>query len=203
MASDADEIISLYERRARDFASERSRALFEKPWLDKFLALVPEKGRVLDIGCGFGEPIARYMIESGRGVTGVDSSPTMISLCEKLAPGETWMVCDMRKLDAGKRFDGVIAWDSFFHLTRDDQRRMFPIFEAHALPGAPLMFTSGPRDGEAIGSYHGEPLYHASLDPADYRALLSQHGFEVLEFAESDPSCGDHTIWLARRRPAL
>ena len=40
---------------------------------------------------------------------------------------------------------------------------MFGVFARHAAPGARLMFTSGPSEGESIGSYHGEPLYHAPV----------------------------------------
>ena len=76
---------------------------------------------------------------------------------------------------------------------------MFPIFAAHAGQAAALMFTSGPRHGEAIGTFHGEPLYHGSLDPAEYRALLDKHGFEVAAHVAEDPSCGGHTVWLAQR----
>ena len=67
-------------------------------------------------------------------------------------------------------------------------------------PRAALMFTSGPAHGEAIGSYRGEPLYHASLDAAEYRALLSANGFEVMAHMVEDPNCGHHTIWLAKLR---
>jgi hypothetical protein len=78
---------------------------------------------------------------------------------------------------------------------------MFAIFRAHAAPGAALMFTSGPSDGEAIGTFHGEPLYHASLAPDEYRALLRRHGFDVISHRAEDPGCGGRTIWLARLRP--
>lgn len=61
------------------------------------------------------------------------------------------------------------------------------------------MFTSGSSHGEAIGSFEGEPLYHGSLDPAEYRDLLAQNGFTVVAHAVADPSCGHHTIWLARQ----
>src|SRR5512139_1225680 len=105
----------------------------------------------------------------------------------------------MRYLAVRRRFPGLIACDSFFHLTFDDQRRRFPSFPAHALPGAPLWFSSGPRHGEAIGTLHGEPLYHASLDPAEYRSLLAANGFSVVDHVAEDPSCGGHTVWLARR----
>jgi hypothetical protein len=46
--------------------------------------------------------------------------------------------------------------------------------------------------------FAGEPLFHASLSPDAYRALLSQHGFEVVAFVPEDPTCGQHTVWLAR-----
>ncbi|WP_225421317.1 hypothetical protein [Sphingomonas parva] len=75
---------------------------------------------------------------------------------------------------------------------------MFGIFAAHAAPGAALLFTSGPAAGEAIGTMHGEPLYHASLDPAEYRTLLREHDFAVIDHVVEDPDCGGHTIWLAR-----
>ena len=105
----------------------------------------------------------------------------------------------MRQLALNKTFDGLIAWDSFFHLTYRDQRRMFPIFAAHAGPGAALIFNSGPRHGEAIGQFAGERLYHASLDPIEYRALLDANGFAVVAHVVEDHACGGRTIWLAQR----
>lgn len=202
--SDAERIVDLYERKAHDWAADRRRQthLFEQGWLDRFLALVPESGTVLDLGCGFGRPIAAYLIGQGRAVTGVDSSPTMIALCQADFPQQDWRVADMRRLDLGRRFGGILAWDSFFHLTYDDQRRMFPLFAANAAPGAPLMFTSGPAPGEAIGELHGEPLYHASLAPDEYRALLGANGFAVVDARMNDAGCGGHSVWLARRAEA-
>jgi SAM-dependent methyltransferase len=155
---------------------------------------------VLDIGCGSGEPIARYVIGSGRRVIGADSSPGMISLCKARFPDATWIVADMRSLALDRRANGILAWDSFFHLRQNDQRKMFSIFRRHAAPKAALMFTSGPSEGEAIGSYEGEPLYHASLSQQEYRALLDREDFDVVSFAAEDQDCGGHTIWLAQLR---
>ncbi len=123
----------------------------------------------------------------------------MIALCRENFPERQWFVADMRTLDLGRCFEGIMAWDSFFHLSFDDQRAMFPVFRAHAAPGAPLLFTSGPRHGEAIGKLRGEPLYHASLDPDEYRALLAANDFAVVAERMEDPECGGHSVWLARR----
>ncbi len=77
---------------------------------------------------------------------------------------------------------------------------MFPIFRALAAPRAALMFTSGPAHGEAIGRLEGEPLYHASLDAAEYQNLLEAAGFGVVASVAEDKTCGGRTVWLAQFR---
>jgi hypothetical protein len=67
---------------------------------------------------------------------------------------------------------------------------MFEVFREHATPSAVLMFNAGPSHGEAIGSYRGDPLYHASLDPAEYAKLLGGIGFNILAHVVEDPQAG-------------
>jgi SAM-dependent methyltransferase len=198
-SEEAAGIIDLYQRKAQDWIESRARSdLFEKPWIDRFRTLLPPAGSILDVGCGSAEPLAAYLIELGHPVAGVDSSPAMIDACRKRFPKQEWIVADMRTLALRRQFSGILAWDSFFHLCHDDQRRMFPVFRQHAAPNAALMFTSGPAHGEAIGNFGGEPLYHASLDPVEYRSLLDRNGFRVASHVVEDPGCGGHTIWLAQ-----
>lgn len=197
--ADADRIVGLYERHAHAWDSERGGDLIiEKTWMDRFVALLRPGASILDIGCGSGQPIARHLIEHGFHIAGIDSSPTMISLCGERFPDQEWLVADMRTLSLNRKFHGIIAWDSFFHLPHDQQRRMFAIFREHSAAGAALMFTSGPSHGEAIGSLCGERLYPASLSPAEYRELLASHGFSVMAHRAEDSLCGRHTVWLAR-----
>jgi SAM-dependent methyltransferase len=204
VSTDAERIIDIYERHADAWVDARLRegCLYERGWLDRFCALVPPGGSVLDIGCGAGEPIARYVCAHGYAITGVDSSPAMIAKFRARLSGQQALVSDMRALSLGRLFHGILAWDSFFHLNHEDQRRMFPIFRAHAAPRAPLMFTSGPAHGEAIGRLEGEPLYHASLDAAEYRKLLEDGGFAVVASIAKDQTCGGRTVWLAQFREA-
>lgn len=159
-------------------------------------------GTVLDVGCGMAEPIGAYVMAAGRRLVGVDSSPTLVGLARARYPDHEWLVGDMRTLDLGRRYDGILAWDSAFHLYARGQHGMFPRFAAHARPGARLMFTSGTAAGEAIGEYRGEPLYHASLATDDYERLLRTHGFARRAYVAEDPCCGRHTVWLAIRDAA-
>lgn len=193
------QVIELYERRAAAWEADRRHTDFaERAWLDRWIELMPAGGRVLDIGCGFGWPIADCLISRGLRVTGIDESPAMIARCRERFPLQEWQVADMRKLALPSTFDAIIAWDSFFHLSGMDQQSMFPIFRKHAASGCALLFTSGPEEGEAIGQLYGETLYHASLAPDHYRALLKANDFTVRGHCAEDPTCGGHTVWLVQ-----
>ena len=195
----ARNVLELYERHAAEWEADRRLTDFaERAWLDRWIEFMPAGGRVLDIGCGFGWPIADYLISRGLQVTGIDASPAMIARCRESFPDQQLHVADMRELALEATFDGILAWDSFFHLTGLDQQSMFPIFRKHAAPGCALMFTSGPSEGEALGRLYGEALYHASLAPDQYQALLNSNGFVVRGHRAEDPTCGGHTIWLAQ-----
>ena len=189
-----------YQRHAERWDRERShpRPLMERPYLDAVSSHLQHGGSVLDLGCGNGVPIARYFLEGGYAVTGVDAASAMIAHCRQRFPKAEWIEADMRGLDLDRRFDAIIAWDSFFHLDQDEQRAMFAIFQRHIAPGGALLFTSGPHSGTAIGCMYGEDLFHASLAPEEYRALLAATGFDVLQFVPEDQKCGGHTIWLAQ-----
>jgi SAM-dependent methyltransferase len=199
MAGEDANIVALYERHALAFDELRGKNLFEKPWLDRFTRLVAPRGHILDLGCGAAEPLAASLIKSGFRVTGVDTSETLIGLCRTRFPERAWFVGDMRTFDVPATFDGVLAWHSFFHLNQNDQRAMFPRFAKLAAPGAALMFTSGHFEGEAMGEFGGEPLFHASLGVDEYHALLGENGFEVEAQVMQDPECGGATVWLARK----
>ncbi len=194
-----DRIIGLYEEHALAWDEARGTKLLEQEWLEPFVSALPRGASIFDIGCGSGEPIARHLIERGFALTGIDSSSSLIALCRQRFPDHEWLVGDMRELALGRRFDGILAWHSFFHLNFDDQRAMFPRFAAHAAPGAVLMFTSGPAHGEAIGEWQGEPLYHASLAPDEYRSLLAATGFVVETFNPGESGAEGPSVWLARQ----
>ena len=190
---------TVYEAVARQFDRDRSKALVERYYLDALLSRLGGQREILDLGCGSAEPIARFFIDAGCRVTGIDAAAAMIALCRERYPDGDWREADMCGLDLGHRFDAIIAWDSFFHLSPEEQRAMFPVFARHAAPGALLLFTSGPQAGVAMGEIYSRPLYHASLDAAEYENLLATEGFRVLLHRVEDPDCGRHTVWLAER----
>lgn len=197
----SERIVDLYERQAHNWDADRGRSLFEKPWLDRFAALLPPGASILDIGCGSAEPIGRYLIEEGFHLAGVDSSPTLIALCRARFPTQNWTVADMRTLALGQTFHGLIAWDSFFHLSHAHQRCMFPIFRKHAAPGrgVAVHHRTGARrvDRQLSGR---AALSRQSVGNGVPRAVGGQR-FAVVRSVAEDPDCGGHTVWPAQLNP--
>lgn len=195
------DITQIYTDIAAWFDQTRGRSLMEKPYLDRALHLAGTSApAVLDLGCGTAEPIAAYMISRGAVLTGIDGAPPMIDLCKKRFPAQQWYVKDMRGLDLGMRFDIVIAWHSFFHLTAVEQRAMFPVFARHLRDGGIVVFTSGSEEGVAWGDMQGHKIHHASLSPQEYSTLAAQHGFAVADHSPDDKECGGATVWTLQKR---
>jgi SAM-dependent methyltransferase len=199
MATRSDANLEVYEAQAAAYDRLRSQALVEARWLARFAARLPAGGRVLDLGCGTGAPIAAWFAAEGFRVTGVDWSAAMLAQARARAPQGDWRQADMRTLALGETFDGLIAWDSFFHLTRDEQRATLPRLARHIAPGGVMLLTVGPRDGEAHGAVGGQPVYHASLSPAEYARRLEEAGLRLTGFLAEDPETGHHTVLMARK----
>ena len=194
-----DQIVEHYERHAHAFDLDRGRQFVERPWIERFIMPLPRGGAILDLGCGGGEPIARYLVDHGFLVTGIDTSETMIGLARTRFPRHRWLQIDMRTLAIGVRFEGVLAWGSLFHLAQDDQAAMIARMAAWLKPGGRLLFNSGPARGTAMGTYRGDAVFHASLDPAEYRAAFLRAGLVEMAHVAEDPGCGGATVWLARK----
>ncbi len=199
MTSHPDTTRAVYEDKADAFDKARSRALFEARWLARFTAALPQGAHILDLGCGTGEPIARWFLAEGFKVTGADYAEPMLDIARQRWPDGDWRQADMRALDLGQTFDGIICWNSFFHLTMDEQRACIPRLAEHLKPDGSLMLTVGPREGDVTGTVAGETVFHSSLSPAEYATILQDNGLRLTGFLAEDPETQAHTVLMARK----
>ncbi|MEC8201857.1 MAG: class I SAM-dependent methyltransferase [Pseudomonadota bacterium] len=73
-----------------------------------------------------GDPSAAFVAGRGFRVTGIDADPAMLAIARLKALAGDWWLGNMRTRDLLERFSGLIGWDSFFHLTQDEQRAVLP-----------------------------------------------------------------------------
>ncbi len=186
----------VYEEHGAAFDQQRPKGLHEKKWLDHFLELLPEGASILDVGCGAGEPFIPYFLSRGVDVEGLDFAMTMLKIARSRFPQLTFHHMNMCRMQIGKQYDGIIAWNSFFHLTRDSQRQALERFSEHLKSRGIIMLTVGPRAGEVVGHVNGAEVYHASFDPDQYAEILGDLGIRVLEFVAEDEACDQQTVLI-------
>jgi len=156
----------------------------ERAWLDRLLMPLSRGAPILDLGCGGGEPIDRYLIDRDFHVVGIDSGAALVELARTRFPRERWLLGDMRTLTLDETFVGVVAWNSLHLLPPADQGRMAERAMAWLQPGGRLLFNAAPTpQGQGDG----------------FRAALMRRGMVEMAHAESDPSCGGAGVSLMRK----
>jgi 2-polyprenyl-3-methyl-5-hydroxy-6-metoxy-1,4-benzoquinol methylase len=198
--SDKNKVYEAYDEITDWFDKHRSKDLSkEKFYLEYIEKTISPGGSILDVGCGTGEPIAKYFIEKGYQVTGIDASEKMIALCKERFPQSHWILNDMRTLNLREQFNIVIAWHSLFHLPHADQQRTLKLLASFVKLEGLLVFTSGPEYLEHWSQNGNYDLYHASLSGEEYTKILKDNNLKVLIHKIKDPNCGDATVWIAQK----
>ena len=122
MAGDMNERVRRgYDRIAERYAAARDQ-FKSVPYLERFAALLPPGGHVLDLGCGAGVPSARFLIDRGFSLTGIDISSRMLELARANVPEARFELRDMLSMHASEyEVDGIVALYSLFHVRREEQ----------------------------------------------------------------------------------
>jgi len=169
--------------------------------------LPPGRGRVLDLGCGSGEPMARLFIERGWQVTGVDFSPAMLQLAAQRVPQMTRIAADMRELELPHAsFEAIILIYSLFHVPRDDHPGLFAKLHRWLTPGGRLLFTyatkeyTGEEEFEGYKAFLGRPLLYSHTTPLKLRSQLEATGFHC-DTASYRTIGGETFLWVTVQRP--
>jgi len=107
-----------YNKIANTWADYRNESFVSQLIIDFAEKLNPQ-AKVLDVGCGTGVPVARFLAEKEFLVTGIDAAEKMIEIAlSHQIPNAQLMVSDFFDFQPQETFDGILAWDSFFHFPK-------------------------------------------------------------------------------------
>jgi len=191
-----------YNKIALEWASVRNNAFVSKLVID-FAEKINSQGHILDIGCGTGSPLARFLSDNHFFVTGIDASDRMIEIAQSTnLKNAEFSSCDFFDFESTMQFDGVLAWDSFFHFPKEKQPLIYPKVSNFLKHGGYLLFTHGNGDDEHVDSMMGEPFYYSCLPKGTVHQLLINSGFSVEYMLEDYLENGTHRtlVVLARKK---
>jgi 2-polyprenyl-3-methyl-5-hydroxy-6-metoxy-1,4-benzoquinol methylase len=155
--------------------------------------LLVDRGRILDVGCGFGLFAAYFgQTQPERRIVGVDPDARRVGIARQVADSlglrdHTFVVGDVRSVALEGAFDAAYVLDVMHHLPRDDQRPVLARLRGLLVPGGMLLvkdITTEPR----FGLLFTEALDRAMVglrEPLAYRhhrewgEMLKEVGFKV------------------------
>jgi len=173
-----DQTIQTYDAKAADYAA-RFAGGAPSTSLNRFMALLPERAHVLDLGCGPGNA-SFHLREAGFTPDPVDASAAMVEIAR-----ETFgLEARQARFDAPFRADtyhGVWANFSLLHAARADFPGHLAALNRALLPGG--VFHLGMKTGEGerrdtLGRFY------TFYEIEDLRRYLAAAGFDVLDVHE-------------------
>ena len=202
-SGDVAQTLRTYEKDAEIFLKHWGRKRYKRPaLLVQWLKLLPERGVLLDLGCGAGQD-SRCLTSLGHRVIGLDRTMPLLQFAERRSPSAPCLLADMRALPIQPgSLDGIWAAASLIHLQK---RTVISVLAAlrylikpEGLFAATLTYGRNSRF-ERTGWMPGRYFAHGGKDELA-RALLSV-GWTVLPLrvVSNQERKGKWTTMIAER----
>lgn len=191
-----------YNQIAVRYAERRDQAS-SVPYLERLDRLLRPDSLVLDLGCGAGLPVDRWLVDCGHRVVGLDFSDAMLALARRNVPEARYELRDIATLASGEyRVDAVISFFTLFHIDRRIHYEVLTRIRSWMPRGGVMLITTGSSDWEGREDFYGVEMAWSHFDREANRRLIEQSGFSIIfEDLHRGNSPGDddwHPIFLAR-----
>ncbi|MFQ5648291.1 MAG: class I SAM-dependent methyltransferase [Candidatus Aenigmatarchaeota archaeon] len=190
-----------YRKIARKYHGKRLRSKKGLGLLKRLVKRMPQKGRVLDVGCGGGYPVSRFFADLGYGVTGIDLSSEMLKIAKKTVPKARFYKRDMTKLDFPARtFDIIVAFYSIIHVPRKHHRKIISNFYRMLKPRGAILICMGLENLEVYSEqWFGAELYWSHFGKKTNLKMVRDAGFKIVWNEDFGPKNDRHTWILAKK----
>ncbi len=187
---------------------EDNRAIFNMDEIiENFASVLKiDKGNLLDLGCGAGEPFPAFFLRRGWQVTGVDYSKEMLRLAQIYQPQMTTILSDMTLVDFNHNtFDAVTAIYSIFHIEKEKHNKLFENIYNWLKPNSFFLCTyacqtyTGMPEFSGYIEFMGEKLFYSHYDEDTIKQLLQDIGFKIISF-DYHLIGGETFLWITVKK---
>ncbi|MEM8791170.1 MAG: methyltransferase domain-containing protein [Pseudomonadota bacterium] len=190
-----------YDRIAAAYAEARDQRS-TLPHLERLDALLARNSVVLDLGCGAGMPVDRWLIDAGHRVIGLDISQSMLELARGNVPEAEYHLGDIENLETGQfAVDAIVCIFALFHTDRARHGEILGRLRSFLPKSGLLLVTTGLTDWVGDEDFFGARMWWSHFDGPAYRDLIEANGFEILSedrHGSDLPEDDWHPIYLAR-----
>lgn len=177
-------VAASYDQVADEYAALESESA---PWprlerVKAFLAELPDRSRVLDLGCGNGIP-ATEEIDRRHVAVGVDISPEQIARARGNVPGATLHCADVREVEfEPQSFDAIVALYLIDNVPTEDYPALFRKLARWLRPGGRLLLSAEPgNDPGRVYEWLGVPTFINTVPTDQVSAMLDAASLAVVE----------------------
>jgi len=187
--------------------------IFRQRFLNEIGQYLPRRGRVLDVGCGFGLFSLYYaQVHPELDFTGFDMSDKRVEVARRAAErlglsNVSYRVQDARQFAATERFDAIYMLDVVHHVPGDAVRPMLTELHRALAPGSRLVIKdvdTRPRWKRVYthvldwAMSPSSPVRYWSSE--ELCSLLDEVGFGVVQHAMVDYLPYPHMLYVCTRR---
>jgi len=197
---DRDAVRDGYNALAERYAAQRSLDGGEQAILDQFCRPLPLSARVLDAGCGQGEPVLQRLAAEWTAI-GIDISQNQIALASEAVPAATLAQAEMSLLPfAAETFDAITAFHSLIHVPLVDHQQVIDEFARLLRPGGRLLVSEGLEEWRGSNPDWldtGVEMQWEIAGIEQTRKQLRQAGFQVVDQSTAGDELADNeSQWI-------
>ena len=194
-----DIVESGYDQMAESYLASKLPLTAEaESLLERLLDGLPADAPLLDLGCGAGLPVTRWLAERGQ-ITGVDLSARQLELARSHVPDGVFIQADMTEVEfSADSFGAVVAMHSIIHVPREQHDPLLRRIHRWLRPGGRFLATwplSAWEGDEENWSGWGGAMWWSHFGSDTYEVLLREAGFGI-EIAEALHGQGETWCWI-------
>lgn len=179
--------LDFYNNTAGQWASTLSESFWQAQY-DSLQKHLP-KGKILDLGCGYGRD-SYHLSEIGYQVVGVDISTEMVKLASVRVPKARFFVQSFYELDFPPQFfDAFWAANTLHHIPRKNLPDVLEKVKKVTKDGAVGFISVKEGVGEQMKEWRnsGKERYFIYYHQDEFAKILTDNDFKILEAAKLPP----------------
>lgn len=186
-----------YDTLGPRYSLRYSRGGIRLEFLRRLQAKLPAGSRIVDLGCGPGDPTTRLLSAHHR-VIGVDASKVQIELARQAVPNAEFVIADLRRFSLRVGcLDAVVCLYALGHVPAEDHRDVLRSIADWLRPGGLLLANTPSGAGASIAEdWLGVPMFFDGIGEEQTFTAVVEAGLNLESAERVVDEDGGEFVWI-------